>query len=169
MSDNKLRVAILGASGYTGAELVRLLSRHPHVAIVALTADRQAGKPASEVFPHLGLANLPALTKIEEVDWNGVDFVFCGLPHGLTQEVVAKLPRHLKIVDLSADFRLGRYRHVRAVVRARASRARPAEGSGLRPDRDQSRQGAQGAAGRQSRLLSDLGAIAADPARRAES
>ncbi|HWA47576.1 MAG TPA: N-acetyl-gamma-glutamyl-phosphate reductase [Dongiaceae bacterium] len=106
MADNKLRVAILGASGYTGAELVRLLSRHPHVAIVALTADRQAGKPASEVFPHLGLADLPTLTKIDEVDWNGVDFVFCGLPHGLTQEVIAKLPRHLRIVDLSADFRL---------------------------------------------------------------
>jgi N-acetyl-gamma-glutamyl-phosphate reductase len=58
------------------------------------------------VFPHLGLTDLPTLTKIDEVDWNGVDFVFCGLPHGLTQEVIAKLPRHLRIVDLSADFRL---------------------------------------------------------------
>jgi N-acetyl-gamma-glutamyl-phosphate reductase len=106
MAGNKLRVAILGASGYTGAELVRLLSRHPHVAIVALTADRQAGKPAAEVFPQLGLLNLPALSRIDEVDWGGVDFVFCCLPHGLTQEVIAKLPRHLRIVDLSADFRL---------------------------------------------------------------
>ena len=106
MASNKLRIAILGASGYTGAELVRLLSRHPHVQIVALTADRQAGKPASEVFPQLVLADLPTLTKIDEVDWTGVDFVFCCLPHGLTQEVVAKLPAHLRIVDLSADFRL---------------------------------------------------------------
>ncbi|HEV8389777.1 MAG TPA: N-acetyl-gamma-glutamyl-phosphate reductase [Dongiaceae bacterium] len=106
MASNKLRVAILGASGYTGAELVRLLSRHPHVAIVALTADRQAGKPAAEVFPHLQLHAFPTLAKIDDVDWGGVDFVFCCLPHGLTQEVVAKLPRHLKIVDLSADFRL---------------------------------------------------------------
>jgi len=106
MASNKLRIAILGASGYTGAELVRLLSRHPHVQIVALTADRQAGKPASEVFPQLVLADLPNLTKIDEVDWTGVDFVFCCLPHGLTQEVVAKLPAHLRIVDLSADFRL---------------------------------------------------------------
>lgn len=106
MASNKLRIAILGASGYTGAELVRLLSRHPHVQIVALTADRQAGKPASEVFPQLVLADLPTLTKIDEVDWKGVDFVFCCLPHGLTQEVVAKLPAHLRIVDLSADFRL---------------------------------------------------------------
>jgi N-acetyl-gamma-glutamyl-phosphate reductase len=106
MASNKLRVAILGASGYTGAELVRLLSRHPHVAIVALTADRQAGKPAAEVFPQLVLQELPTLTKIDDIDWGGVDFVFCCLPHGLTQEVIAKLPRQLKIVDLSADFRL---------------------------------------------------------------
>lgn len=106
MTGNKLRVAILGASGYTGAELVRLLSRHPHVTIVALTADRQAGKPASEVFPQLVLADLPNLTRIDEVDWAGVDFAFCCLPHGLTQEAVAKLPGHLRIVDLSADFRL---------------------------------------------------------------
>ncbi len=106
MASNKLRVAILGASGYTGAELVRLLSRHPQVAIVALTADRQAGKPAAEVFPQLVLQQLPTLTKIDDVDWGGVDFVFCGLPHGLTQAVIAKLPRHLRIVDLSADFRL---------------------------------------------------------------
>ena len=106
MASNKLRVAILGASGYTGAELVRLLARHPHVAIVALTADRQAGKPAAEVFPQLQLLDLPMLSKIDDVDWSGVDFAFCALPHGLTQEVIAKLPRHLKIVDLSADFRL---------------------------------------------------------------
>jgi N-acetyl-gamma-glutamyl-phosphate reductase len=106
MADNNLRIAILGASGYTGAELVRLLSRHPHVSIVALTADRQAGKPAAEVFPQLMLADLPILAKIDEVDWSGVDFAFCCLPHGLTQEVIAKLPAHLRIVDLSADFRL---------------------------------------------------------------
>src|SRR5512147_547799 len=106
MASNKLRVAILGASGYTGAELVRLLSRHPQVSIVALTADRQAGKPASEVFPQLQLLDLPALAKIDELEWSGVDFVFSCLPHGLTQAVIAKLPRHLRIVDLSADFRL---------------------------------------------------------------
>ncbi|HEX6121183.1 MAG TPA: N-acetyl-gamma-glutamyl-phosphate reductase, partial [Dongiaceae bacterium] len=106
MANNKLRVAILGASGYTGAELVRLLSRHPQVAIVALTADRQAGKSAAEVFPHLQVKDLPVLAKIDDLDWGGIDFVFCCLPHGLTQEVVAKLPRHLRIVDLSADFRL---------------------------------------------------------------
>jgi N-acetyl-gamma-glutamyl-phosphate reductase len=103
---NKLRVGILGASGYTGAELVRLLARHPQVELRLLTADRQAGKPFAEVFPHLGHLPLPKLVKIDEADWSSVDLVFCGLPHGTTQEVIAKLPRHLKVVDLSADFRL---------------------------------------------------------------
>ena len=103
---NRLRVGILGASGYTGAELVRLLARHPQVEIRLLTADRQAGKPLAEVFPHLGHLQLPNLIKIEEADWSGIDLVFCGLPHGTTQEVIANLPRHLKVVDLSADFRL---------------------------------------------------------------
>jgi len=105
-STNRLRIGILGASGYTGAELVRLLARHPEVEIRLLTADRQAGKPLAEVFPHLAHLPLPALVKIEDADWSGIDLVFCALPHGTTQEVIAKLPRHLKVVDLSADFRL---------------------------------------------------------------
>ena len=103
---NKLRIGILGASGYTGAELLRLLALHPGVEIRLLTADRQAGKPLAEIFPHLGRLDLPSLVKIEEADWSKVDFVFCCLPHGTTQEVIAALPRGLKIVDLSADFRL---------------------------------------------------------------
>jgi N-acetyl-gamma-glutamyl-phosphate reductase len=103
---NRLRIGILGASGYTGAELVRLLARHPHAEIRLLTADRQAGRPLAEVFPHLGGLRLPNLIKIDEAAWDALDFVFCALPHGTTQEVIAALPRHLKVVDLSADFRL---------------------------------------------------------------
>ena len=103
---NKLRIGILGASGYTGAELLRLLAVHPGIDIRLLTADRQAGKPLSEIFPHLGRLDLPVPVKVEEADWSEVDFVFCCLPHGTTQEVIAALPRELKVVDLSADFRL---------------------------------------------------------------
>ena len=103
---NRLRVGILGASGYTGAELVRLLARHPQVEIRLLTADRQAGRPLAEVFPHLGGLALPPLVRVEEAAWDGLDLAFCALPHGTTQEVVAALPAHLKVVDLSADFRL---------------------------------------------------------------
>jgi N-acetyl-gamma-glutamyl-phosphate reductase len=105
-ADAPKRIAILGASGYTGAELVRLLSRHPAADIRALTAERQAGKPLREVFCHLAPLNLPDLVRIGDVDWSEIDFVFCALPHGTTQEIIKALPSNLRIVDLSADFRL---------------------------------------------------------------
>ncbi len=105
-----LPVAIVGASGYTGAELVRLLAGHPAASIRALTADRRAGEPLGAVFPHLAAAaadaGLPALTGLDAVPWDDIAVVFCGLPHGTTQTVIAGLPSHLRIIDLSADFRL---------------------------------------------------------------
>jgi len=106
MDAQTVRVGILGASGYTGGELLRLLLRHPRVRVTLLTADRNAGKPIDSVFPHLGGYGLPLLTSIDKADWSEVDLVFCGLPHGTTQEIIAALPTHLKVVDLSADFRL---------------------------------------------------------------
>jgi N-acetyl-gamma-glutamyl-phosphate reductase len=100
------RIAILGASGYTGAEMVRLIATHPSMKIVALSADRKAGMAMAEVFPFLRHLDLPRLQKIEEIDFSEVDLCFCALPHATTQVVVSGLPRDLKIVDLSADFRL---------------------------------------------------------------
>ncbi|MGQ0565208.1 MAG: N-acetyl-gamma-glutamyl-phosphate reductase [Gemmobacter sp.] len=100
------RIAILGASGYTGAELVRLIATHPQMRIVALSADRKAGQAMAEVFPFLRHLDLPRLQKIDEIDFSSVDLCFCALPHATTQDVIAKLPPGLKIVDLSADFRL---------------------------------------------------------------
>lgn len=100
------RIAILGASGYTGAELVRLIATHPSMQIVALSADRKAGMAMAEVFPFLRHLDLPKLQKIEEIDFSDIDLCFCALPHATTQIVVSALPRNLKIVDLSADFRL---------------------------------------------------------------
>ena len=100
------RIAILGASGYTGAELVRLIATHPSMKIVALSADRKAGMAMADVFPFLRHLDLPQLQKIDEIDFSSVDLCFCALPHATTQVVVAALPKTLKIVDLSADFRL---------------------------------------------------------------
>lgn len=102
----KTKIAILGASGYTGAELVRMLARHPAADITVLTADRKAGQTMAQVFPHLGGLKLPDLVSIEDAKLDDVDLVFCALPHGTTQDVIAALPKRLKIVDLSADFRL---------------------------------------------------------------
>ena len=107
----KAKIGVLGASGYTGAELVRLLLRHPGVDIGLLTADRRAGKPMADVFPQFAPFDLPTLQAIDAVDWPplGLDLVFCALPHGTTQAVISDLLKRLaviKIVDLSADFRI---------------------------------------------------------------
>ena len=107
----KAKIGILGASGYTGAELVRLLLQHPRVDIALLTADRRAGKPMSDVFPQFSPYALPKLVALDGVDWPalGLDLVFCALPHGTTQTVIkdllARVPA-IKVVDLSADFRI---------------------------------------------------------------
>jgi N-acetyl-gamma-glutamyl-phosphate reductase len=103
---NKIRIGVLGASGYTGADLVRLLAAHPAAEIRVLTANAHAGEPIAAVYPHLGGLALPDLIRVEEADWSAVDVVFCGLPHGTTQEIIAGLPQGLKVIDLSADFRL---------------------------------------------------------------
>ena len=99
-------VAILGASGYTGAELVRIIAGHPDLRITALTADRKAGQPMGAVFPHLRHLGLPLLTTLEGVDLTTVELVFIALPHGISQSIVKDLPADLKVVDLGADFRL---------------------------------------------------------------
>ncbi len=101
-----LKAAILGASGYTGAETVRLLQAHPCVEAVAATGNSLAGKALSEIFPHLsGLADLPVV-KADDVNWNGVDVAFSCLPHGTSQDLIETLPERVKVVDLSADYRL---------------------------------------------------------------
>lgn len=99
-------IAILGASGYTGAELVRLIATHPNMRIAALGANSKAGQSMAAVFPHLRHLDLPALVKIDEIDFADIDLCFCALPHATSQEVIRDLPKTLKIVDLSADFRL---------------------------------------------------------------
>jgi N-acetyl-gamma-glutamyl-phosphate reductase len=105
-SGNKLRIAILGASGYTGGELLRLLVRHPAAEVAALTAERHAGETIDTVFPHLAGLGLPRLRHLDAVDFRPIDVVFCALPHGKSQGIVSKLPGHMKIIDLAADFRL---------------------------------------------------------------
>ena len=107
----KAKIGVLGASGYTGSETVRLLLRHPNVEIVLLTADRRAGQELRAVFPQFAPFDLPKLIAIESVDWAkaGLDVAFCALPHATTQKVIKELlgkAPNTKVVDLSADFRL---------------------------------------------------------------
>jgi len=105
------KIGVLGASGYTGSECVRLLLRHPQVEIALLTADRKAGQEMRDVFPQFSPYTLPKLVPLDGLDWPalGLDLVFCALPHATTQTVIkdlfARAPG-MKVVDLSADFRL---------------------------------------------------------------
>lgn len=104
----KIRAAVLGASGYAGGELIRLLLGHPGVEIRHVTADRHAGKKLTEVFPHLkGLIDLDLEKLSPSKAAEHADVVFVSLPHGASAEVVAELyGRGLKIIDLGADFRI---------------------------------------------------------------
>ena len=103
---SKLRIAVLGASGYTGADLVRLALTHPNVEITALSANSKAGQTIAEVWPHFAAyPKLPRLCRSEDIDWTTVDVVFGCLPHATSAELLSRIdgPR---IIDLSADFRL---------------------------------------------------------------
>lgn len=108
---NKIKTAIIGASGYTGAELIRILINHPQVEICALIANSNAGQKINDLYPHLIHYNLPDLKKLDEIDFTQIDVAFGCLPHTTSQETFKALlsdPKnaHLKIIDLSADFRL---------------------------------------------------------------
>ncbi len=106
MTANTASVGILGATGYTGVELLRLLADHPSARVACMTSERYAGQPIVEVFPHLVGRDLPLLRQLGEVDLGGLDVVFGCLPHGTTQAVLGAMPRGPKVIDLSADFRL---------------------------------------------------------------
>jgi len=107
----KVKVAIVGASGYSGEELVRLLARHPCVEVVALTSRQAAGKTVGEVFPKMAgqpLANLTFVdSSAEALVRAGAEAAFLALPHGLAAEFAVPLRvAEVQVVDLSADFRL---------------------------------------------------------------
>ena len=103
-----MRVGIVGASGYTGAELLRLAAGHPELEVVLATGDTQAGTAVADLYPSLRpvYGDLTfAEYSPEAVD--GLDLVFCGLPHGASQEIVPEVKSRVKwVLDLSADFRL---------------------------------------------------------------
>lgn len=106
MAVSQINVAIIGASGYTGADAVRLLAAHPRARIGALTGNAHAGRELAEIYPQFANINVPPLARAEDVDWTGIDAAICGLPHSTAQDVIAQIPAHVRIIDMSADFRL---------------------------------------------------------------
>jgi N-acetyl-gamma-glutamyl-phosphate reductase len=108
---NRIKTAIVGASGYSGMELLRLLLNHPSADLVAVTSRQEAGRPLNEVFPRFRSAWAKELTFIEpnadKIAASGAQVAFLALPHGVAAEIArALLERGLKVIDLSADFRL---------------------------------------------------------------
>jgi len=103
-----IRVAVAGASGYMGAELLRVLLHHPEVELVAVTSERLAGEPLDRLYPHLrGLTRLTFSDFDAERVASMVDAVFLALPHMESQKAVPVLRRHgVRVIDLSADYRL---------------------------------------------------------------
>src|SRR5580765_1432349 len=104
----QIRTAIFGGSGYGGSELLRILLFHPNAEIVFVTANEHAGKAVGDVHKNLlGLTDLvfthapDDLSKLEEID-----IAFFALPHGQALDIVPKLPKHVKAIDLSGDFRI---------------------------------------------------------------
>ncbi|MBW1992751.1 MAG: N-acetyl-gamma-glutamyl-phosphate reductase, partial [Deltaproteobacteria bacterium] len=102
-----IRVAVFGASGYTGQELLRILARHPQAQLVAATSREYRGRPVSEVFPALArIVDLPFTTSDPEAVAAGAEFVFTAVPHQTAMAVVPSLlAAGCRVVDLSADFR----------------------------------------------------------------
>lgn len=107
-----VKVAVVGASGYSGAELLRLLLRHPNAELVAVTSRALAGKPLSKEFPRfrgVGVADSLTFTAPDAaaIKASGAEIAFLALPHGVSAEyAIPLLELGLKVIDLSADFRL---------------------------------------------------------------
>jgi len=108
MYTDAMKAGIVGASGYTGTELLRLLAGHPDIEVVAVTAGSHAGQAVGEHTPSLAAA-YPGLVyeAADPIGLDGLDVVFCALPHGQSQRLVPELRGRVGvIVDLAADFRL---------------------------------------------------------------
>lgn len=102
-----IKVGIVGGTGYTGVELLRLLARHPHVALEAITSRKEAGMPVAEMFPSLRGRVKLAFSAPEEAGLERCDVVFFATPNGVAmQQVRALLDAGVKVIDLAADFRI---------------------------------------------------------------
>ena len=105
---NKIKIAVIGATGYTGLDLILLLSKHSRVKISYLCATKNLGK-SIQYFDNRIKKKLPKISSIDNIDWNSLDLVFLSMPNGAAQKVIKKHyynNKNLKFIDLSADFRI---------------------------------------------------------------
>ena len=103
---DSLKIAIAGATGYTGIQLVKILLKHPKVKISYLCAQKSIGKSISFFDNGIKARKLPKISKISKIDWSTINVLFTALPNGEAQEIAKNIPKHILLIDLSADFRL---------------------------------------------------------------
>jgi len=103
---DSINIAIAGATGYIGLELIKILSKHPKVQILYLCATKSIGKSIFSFDKRINKKKLPTISKIEKIDWSKIDVIFTALPNGEAHKIANSLPSNVKLIDLSADFRL---------------------------------------------------------------
>ena len=101
-----MKTAVIGASGYAGGELLRLLATHPHFQVTVVSAHSNAGEQVTSVHSQLQSYAGREFVKVDSINFADIDLVFLALPHGESAALIAKIPSNVKIVDLGADYRL---------------------------------------------------------------
>ena len=107
---DSINIAIAGATGYVGLELIKILSEHPKVKIVYLCAQKSIGKNISFFDKRIKKKYLPKISKIKKINWNKINVLFTALPNGEAQKIAKIIPSHVMLIDLSADFRLNNHK-----------------------------------------------------------
>jgi len=103
---DSLYIAIAGATGYVGLELIKILSKHSKAKILYLCANKSVGKNIYTFDKKIVKKNLPIISRIKNINWNKINILFTALPNGESQKIAKIIPEHIKLIDLSADFRL---------------------------------------------------------------
>ena len=119
--NNKIKIAIIGATGYTGLELTLMLSKHPRVKILNLCATKNLGKNI-KLFDKRIKKKLPKISSINSIKWNELDLVFLSTPNGEAQKIIKKnylKNTHIKFIDLSADFRIDIIRFMKKIIKSK--------------------------------------------------
>ena len=103
---DSLNIAIAGATGYVGLELTKILSKHPKVRIAYLCAQKSIGRNINSFDKTIKNKNLPKISNIKNINWDKINIIFTALPNGQAQKIANIMPDNVKLIDLSADFRL---------------------------------------------------------------
>ena len=103
---DSLNIAIAGATGYVGIQLIKILAKHPKAKILYLCAQKSIGKSITIFDKNIKKKNLPKISGINSINWKKINILFTALPDGQAQKIANDIPKNIKLIDLSADFRI---------------------------------------------------------------